>query len=181
MADWTTIADATLEPGKPWRSVDALAVRDNPIAIAEGASGAPRVRTAALQAPASGTANLIFRLQDAEDSTSSTAYLDTAFNNRYSSGGHLGVMVLVAGVITCSAEHKASTTEGTSSSDLRIVKNGVLVQEWNQNSTSYIARQVDVTVAVGDLVVFQQKGVDVATSFWRNLRIYSANPDMAVC
>lgn len=43
MATWTTLPDATLEPGKPIRSIDVLALRDNPVAIAEGASGAPRI------------------------------------------------------------------------------------------------------------------------------------------
>ena|SRR5690554_395582 len=45
MATWTNIADTFLEPGKPVRSVDGLALRDNPIAIAEGASGAPRIES----------------------------------------------------------------------------------------------------------------------------------------
>ena len=43
MADWTSISDSNIEPGKPIRSIDGLALRDNPIAIAEGASGAPRI------------------------------------------------------------------------------------------------------------------------------------------
>lgn len=43
MATWTTIPDSSLEPGKPIRSIDALALRDNPVAIAEGASGAPHI------------------------------------------------------------------------------------------------------------------------------------------
>ena len=41
MTNWTDISDTVLEPGKPARSVDALALRDNPIAIAERANGAP--------------------------------------------------------------------------------------------------------------------------------------------
>lgn len=48
MTTYTTIPDSSLEPGKPIRSIDALALRDNPLAIAEGASGAPRVQAAAL-------------------------------------------------------------------------------------------------------------------------------------
>ena len=43
MATWTTIPDTSLEPGKPIRSIDALALRDNPVAISEGASGAPKI------------------------------------------------------------------------------------------------------------------------------------------
>ena len=49
MAEFTVIPDANLEPDKPARSIDALALRDNPIAIAEGAAGAPRIQTAAIQ------------------------------------------------------------------------------------------------------------------------------------
>lgn len=43
MADWTNIPNASIEPDAPARSIDALAFRDNPIAIAEGAAGAPRI------------------------------------------------------------------------------------------------------------------------------------------
>ena len=50
MATWTSIPDSLLEPGKPIRSVDALALRDNPIAIAEGAAGAPKVTENAMNA-----------------------------------------------------------------------------------------------------------------------------------
>lgn len=48
MATWTNIGDTFLEPGKPVRSVDGLALRDNPIAISEGATGAPRIVNAAV-------------------------------------------------------------------------------------------------------------------------------------
>jgi len=48
MATWTTLPDASLEPGKPIRSIDGLALRDNPIAISEGAAGAPKIQTEAL-------------------------------------------------------------------------------------------------------------------------------------
>ena len=45
MADWTTIPDTTFEPGAPAKGRDMRFLRDNPIAIAEGASGAPRIQT----------------------------------------------------------------------------------------------------------------------------------------
>jgi hypothetical protein len=48
MATFTNISDTVLEPGKPIRSVDTIALRDNPVAIAEGASGAPRIGRPAL-------------------------------------------------------------------------------------------------------------------------------------
>lgn len=48
MATWTNISNTNLQPGAPARSVDVIALRDNPIALAEGAAGAPRIQTAAL-------------------------------------------------------------------------------------------------------------------------------------
>ena len=48
MADWTVITDASLDPDAPLTSELAYAWRDNPIAIAEGAAGAPRILDAAL-------------------------------------------------------------------------------------------------------------------------------------
>ncbi|ARC87149.1 hypothetical protein [Rhodovulum sp. MB263] len=43
MTDWTTIPNNVIEAGKPGRAVDGRALRDNPVAIAEGAPGAPVV------------------------------------------------------------------------------------------------------------------------------------------
>jgi hypothetical protein len=53
---WTNIPNGNLAIGAPIRSVDQLALRDNPIAIAEGATGAPRIRAEALNGGQSGTA-----------------------------------------------------------------------------------------------------------------------------
>lgn len=43
MADWTTIADSQVDPNAPVTSELMSALRDNPVAIAEGASGAPKI------------------------------------------------------------------------------------------------------------------------------------------
>lgn len=48
MADWTNITDTQVDPDAPLTSELAYAWRDNPIAIAEGAAGAPRIRDAAM-------------------------------------------------------------------------------------------------------------------------------------
>ena len=49
MAIWTDIPDVNLEPDKPILSTDVIALRENPKAIAGGATGAPRIQTAAIQ------------------------------------------------------------------------------------------------------------------------------------
>ncbi|MBL3560998.1 hypothetical protein [Rhodovulum sulfidophilum] len=43
MTDWTTIPNSVIEAGKPGRAVDGRALRDNPVAIAEGSASAPIV------------------------------------------------------------------------------------------------------------------------------------------
>lgn len=48
MADYKEIPDEVLEPGKPIRSVDGYAFRDNLLAVIFGASNAPRIQTPAL-------------------------------------------------------------------------------------------------------------------------------------
>jgi hypothetical protein len=59
MATWTTLPDASLEPGKPIRSIDGLALRDNPVAITEGAVGAPKIQTNGITDSAVTTAKLV--------------------------------------------------------------------------------------------------------------------------
>ena len=50
MADWTNIPDATFDPDRPVLGSTHLAIVKNFEALAEGASGAPRVANAALNA-----------------------------------------------------------------------------------------------------------------------------------
>ena len=179
MADWTTIPDESLEPGKPIRSVDGLTLRDNPVAIAEGAAGAPRIQTVALAAPTAGTAHIIRRVQEAGVTTSLSSYPVAENHDRFSESQHLGVTVLVPGVITAYAEHRR--VSGGSLTRMRVLKNGALVQEWSTTSSGFTARQVDISVDVGDVIIFQQRSDATDTSTqWRFLRIYSNNPNMAV-
>ena len=46
---WTTLADSLFDPGQPIRSIDGLALRDNPLAITQGYPGAPQVWAQALR------------------------------------------------------------------------------------------------------------------------------------
>ena len=55
MADWTTQDPSTLLPGEPWTSAKALAAFENPEAIAEGATGAPRLALKAIERVVAGS------------------------------------------------------------------------------------------------------------------------------
>lgn len=48
MATWTDVSSTVLEPGDPIRSVDIIAIKENIIALSEGASGAPKIAAVAL-------------------------------------------------------------------------------------------------------------------------------------
>lgn len=50
MATWTEIPNTSIETDKPIRAVDGRALRDNPIAITEGATGAPRIKSGGIGA-----------------------------------------------------------------------------------------------------------------------------------
>lgn len=50
MASWTDQDTNSLLAGEPWTTSKALAVFENPVALAEGASGAPKIQTAAYDA-----------------------------------------------------------------------------------------------------------------------------------
>lgn len=54
MADYRTIDDAEVDPDAPLTSSLGYAFRDNPIAIAEGATGAPRIQDGALDTSVTG-------------------------------------------------------------------------------------------------------------------------------
>ena len=47
MAAWTDIETDSLLPGEPWTSAKALAAFENPVALAEGAAGAPKLQKTA--------------------------------------------------------------------------------------------------------------------------------------
>jgi hypothetical protein len=182
MTTWTTIPTASLEPGAPARSVDALALRDNPIAIAEGASGAPKVRTPALQPPAGGGTYKLLRLVGAiEVATSNTTYLSPEIHRgAVYVDAHIPFVVLVPGVVSVWLEHRASGALGATSY-ARVVKNGVVVTEWSTTSTTMVARAVDVSAAVGDVIAVHQRTSDGSwASYWTNVYVGSANPDFAV-
>ena len=70
MATYTDPATLPTGPNTPWTSEKATAAIDNPVAIAEGASGAPRVLAAALGTNlGTGSATAVSTLLDVTDLT----------------------------------------------------------------------------------------------------------------
>lgn len=71
MTDYISITEAQTDPGAPFTSDLAKQYRDNPIAIAEGAVGAPRIQVGAFPETTVGT-TVKYESYDSVSTTSST-------------------------------------------------------------------------------------------------------------
>ncbi len=178
MTSYATIPDTDVDQDSPVSVALMTGLRDNPIAITEGASGAPRIKTAALFAPASGSTTIAVLIGNSAVNNATSGYLDANFSNHYDQARHIGFTVLVAGVVTCAWDQRCNSP-GTAS--VRILKNGSVVNTILDSNPSFVAKTQDVTVAVGDKIVFQNTFSGGAISIdWRNIEIRSATADMAV-
>jgi hypothetical protein len=162
MANWTTLPDAALEPGKPIRSIDGLALRDNPVAIAEGAAGAPRI--------VGFTAK---RLNDYPVLTVSAANTFSALT---------GITVVTGTTSTTSTSNVVAFTEtinlytgslrfgftqqgGSNSNQIQIIsevyKNNILVQSFSATVsagvTGTVVRSVDISVVPNDVIEIRHR------------------------
>jgi len=83
MADWTNIPDATFDPDRPVLGSTHLAIVKNFEALAEGASGAPRVLTPAINDAAVTTA----KIANANVTTAKLAVATRSFSGSLGDGG----------------------------------------------------------------------------------------------
>lgn len=158
MATWTTVPDASLEPGKPIRSIDVLALRDNPIAITEGAAGAPKIWGNAAKRlntfpVLTVTASDLYSAQMGSGfvtlttTTASNANPPTVVAFRYTIASYTG-----------SLRFKCSHVATVDSSRLSIFKNNVLVQAYVSGTTS-AQRTNDVSIVPGDVIEWRHSAV----------------------
>lgn len=151
MADWTTIPDTSLDPDAPARSIDAKALRDNPIAIAEGASGAPRITSASvglLQAGDSILCRLLISTVTTASGYSSIG-IGSVPDRSYS------ITIISSGVVRVFLQHRNTGSIVSPGSSARVLLNGSQVQSWSTTSGSFQTRQVDVSVSSGDMITVQ--------------------------
>lgn len=141
MTTYTTIADADIDQDSPVTQPLMTALRDNPIAIGEGAAGAPRIYGAAMHGPAAGAVAQRdclptgSRSASAAASTTASAIIEAA-----------SFTALVACTVRVSVTF---TTSGlVASRSVVVYKNGAAAQTWTSDG-SYT---VDVTLAAGDAV-----------------------------
>ena len=173
MADWTNIANTALQPGAPVRSIDGVALRDNPIAIAEGAAGAPRIVNAAITNRTIRGIKLM-RIQEAP----------VVSVNAGDNSAALGVTIVTGTTSTVSTNFVTARTvtidkytgslrfgfthcggsgtggDGTtlsSRSEARILKNGSVLATWTSGFSSCSNRSIDVSITTGDVITIQHR------------------------
>lgn len=150
MADWTSIDTNSLLPGEPVISSTMLAFEENPRAIAEGATGAPRILAEAMSGSVAGE-TLLF-------GTGGTGQVFTSDPD--------------AGITVWAAQFRATTActvrvrgqyrrigDSTTPVFFSITKNGSSIISESTDSTSFQnSATVDVSLVAGDLVLVVGQG-----------------------
>lgn len=166
MADWTTIPDSSIEPGKPIRSIDGLALRDNPIAISEGALGAPRIVGKAAKRYADYP---VLSVTAADTYSAATGSSPEPLATTTSSTSEVVAYRYTISKYTGSLRFKTDqrggeyATEGgtnNTTSTLRIFKNDTLIQTYTKTDLSYSTRTNDISIAPGDVIEWRHKTSD---------------------
>ena len=158
MADYSEILDTQIEPDAPLTAVLAGQWRDNVLAIAEGAPDAPRLYGKAA-VPRSQQAELpVLSMSASDDVTLEDLHYSGNFVPRNTSSSNFqsaGIItsVLMTGTVRFRARQNATTALGTPESQIRILKNGSVVQTWTSTTSSN--RSIDLSVAVGDTFEWQ--------------------------
>jgi hypothetical protein len=168
MATWTTLPDASLEPGKPIRSIDGLALRDNPVAITEGAAGAPRIVGLAAKRLADYPVLTVSAADTysaetgsnpeplATTTTSTTEVVAYRYTiNKYT--GSLRFRTIQSGGSTQVSSYGGGIYTINTTSTLRIFKNGTLISTYTQFGTSSVTRTNDIAIVPGDVIEWRHR------------------------
>lgn len=167
MADWTSIPDSSIEPGKPIRSIDGLALRDNPIAISEGASGAPRIVGKAAKRFAdypvlSVTAADTYSAANGsspEPLATTTTSITEVVAYRYTISKYTGSLRFKT--VQRGGSYAGYSGTVYTDSTLRIFKNGTLIATYTHSGISAsITRTNDISIAPGDVIEWRHKTDD---------------------
>lgn len=144
MADYTNIPDTSLDIEAPVRSIDQKALRDNPLAIIEGAVDAPRLSIHALPRLTVGDTTRIS--QPDELTTTDTSFVTVYTFNSVQTGG-----------VRVTFEHSRNSGSDINSV-VQVLHNGVIVGSTDSAGGSWTEVTRDVTgLSPGSKVEIQQR------------------------
>lgn len=160
MTAYTTITNAEVDQDSPVTQPLMTALRDNPLAIAEGASSAPRILVGALERLNPGSS--IRSRYDAIVTTTSATYVNTGVDFAF----------IQAGTARFYLEHR--TASGSVAADVQITRvrgtASVVVAAWSTTSTTYVARTIDLNVLPGDRFYISHRSA-TTTAYLQNARL----------
>lgn len=166
MTTYTAHADALFDPDKPILGSTQLEQRDNLIATAEGATGAPVVNIKALGKFTAGETRRYYNSAE-YSSTSST------FATRFSTH------VWGSGVARLRFDMKFT---GSSKAIGYVYVGGVLVFTVTSGSSTYVTYSTDITIAVGDEIDIQIAGnAGTQTATIRNIELLTNGEQLLPC
>jgi hypothetical protein len=151
MTTFTTIPNSSLEPGKPIRSIDGLALRDNPLAIIEGDATAPRIIGKAIKRIQDMPVLTVSAADTYDISNGSTplSLLTTTTGTTYVVAFRYTITTYT-GSIRLKASHGTDGTGGLTAY-LALYKNNVLIQQYTTSSDLLVQRTNDVSCSPGDV------------------------------
>jgi hypothetical protein len=151
MPDYVAPLDTRTNPRKPITSEWAKAADNRPLAIAEGAAGAPRVQGLAIASEYNGLPVVTI---SAADTVALGEGLDARVGTLTTNDTEVVVISYRVPSYTGSARFRCSHVKdtGTFPAFLWLYKNGVLVQEFATTSNIPVLRTVDLTFVSGDLI-----------------------------
>ena len=169
MAQYTGPDPNTLLPGDPWTSALAQAAFEDPIAIAEGAPGAPRANgKMAATSFDYATANPLTGLSPGNLFLPDFVFEQKTFANTstdsstFQSAGICEISDRATGVLRFQATQVAKRISLQSSNcEIRILKNSSVVELWSlsapstDNTTTSAVRVVDISASSGDIFEWQ--------------------------
>lgn len=149
MADWTDLPNPAVQQGGLPSGATVTALRDNPIAIAEGQPGAPRISLLALEPILIGdTIRLAREGSVSKQGTGFQAVLTAAFCQW--------------GEVRVTFQYSRSGG-GTGNIEVQVVRqagygNVTILNSWVTNTTSWQNASIDVSVSPGDLIQVAVQG-----------------------
>ncbi len=159
MTAWTSILNALVAVGAKPFATTVQALRDNPIALTEGAVGAPRIVGAAIKRLADMPV-LTVTAADTYDARILSNLVSGVLTNNTATYVTLGTktVVLATGTIRFKAFHSANDDAAGAAdvSQLSVMKNGVEVLSWTTGSNN-VERTADIAVVPGDVILWRHR------------------------
>lgn len=147
--DASSVSDAVIAFRKPITLQQGRGLRDNPIAMAEGATDAPRIQGYALASDNNGL--LPVSVSAADTVAISAGHGPLAGVVSTNSTSFVLGQTYIINAYNGSMRFKISHNVGSSSvSTLEFRKNGTVIQTFTTTSTTPVQRTVDSTVSLGD-------------------------------